>query len=179
VAGRASLPHRYEGRQARLTNPVWPLNSIVRRQMPSTREDMVRALKARTIPVLRAADFKGSFPHFYRDRAGHVDLLTFQFSQSGGRFVVEIAYVTPSRENLPEFLYDTPTSKLKAYFTGDRLRLGREGTYERWFIYDQPFAQYGEAAKSPDALALLAGHLIQTEGEDWWSSKRMRSEVGV
>jgi hypothetical protein len=140
--------------------------------MPGTREEMVGALKSRTVPVLRASGFKGSFPHFYRDQLGHVDLLTFQFGQSGGRFVSEIAYVTPSRENLPESLRQKPTAKLRSFFTGDRLRLGREGTCNCWFIYDQPLAQHGEVARSPDALALLAGHLIQTEGEEWWTSKR-------
>ena len=140
---------------------------------------MVAALKARTVPVLRTSGFKGTFPHFHRDKAGHVDLLTFQFSQYGGRFVAEIAYATSCRDNLPESLRDTLTAKLRSFFAGDRLRLGREGTSDRWFIFDQPMAQHGEIAKSPDALALLAGHLIQTEGEEWWASKRGNSNVDV
>ena len=139
--------------------------------MSVSRDDMVAALKARTIPVLRAQSFNGSFPHFYRDRGGHVDLLTFQFSQYGGRFVVEIAHALPSRENLSVHCRALPTAKLRVFHTLQRLRLGIEEHSEHWFTYDGPHTGYSEVG-SPVALAQRVAEIVQLQGEDWWRARR-------
>jgi hypothetical protein len=52
---------------------------------------MQSALKDIVVPQLRAAAFKGSFPHFRRVVDNHIDLLTFQFDRNGGGFVIEIS----------------------------------------------------------------------------------------
>jgi hypothetical protein len=143
--------------------------------MPVTRDDMIKALKARTVPALRDLGFKGSYPHFYRDRDGHVDLLTFQFSAYGGRLTTEVSYTTPSRDNLHPARKDTPASKLRAYHAGKRKRLGADGYGDHWFIYDQPMPQYGETAQEPAAIADQIAMLAKTQGESWWSEMRVGS----
>jgi hypothetical protein len=133
---------------------------------------MDRALKERVVPTFRQLQFKGSYPHFYRDIAGHVDLLTFQFSMSGGRFVVEIAYATPSRGNLPAFLRDTPTPKLRSSFTSHRLRLGATGSGDFWFVFADPMSALAETVSSPLDICDRICWLTSTQGTDWWSQAR-------
>lgn len=60
--------------------------------MSEARDKMIVALKEIVVPTLRDMGFRGSFPHFRRLRDEKIDLLTFQFSQWGGSFVVEIAH---------------------------------------------------------------------------------------
>jgi hypothetical protein len=60
-----------------------------------SRDEMNSALKARFVPVLRKLGFKGSLPHFRRQRDSRVDLLTVQFDRHGGGFVVELAQCGP------------------------------------------------------------------------------------
>ena len=57
----------------------------------SEREKMNTNLNEIVIPALRQLNFKGSFPHFRRQTAERINLLTFQFDRSGGGFVIEIA----------------------------------------------------------------------------------------
>ncbi|MEN0056204.1 MAG: DUF4304 domain-containing protein [Mucilaginibacter sp.] len=52
---------------------------------------MDKAIKEITIPFLREQGFKGSFPHFRRTKEDRINLLTFQFSLSSSKFVVEIS----------------------------------------------------------------------------------------
>ena len=63
---------------------------------------MDRVLKATVIPELRARGFQGSLPHFRRRRPDRIDLLTFQFDRSGGRFVVELAQCGPEPRWRPQ-----------------------------------------------------------------------------
>ena len=143
--------------------------------MQVTRDDMIKVLKAHSVPALRELGFKGSFPHFYREISGHVDLLTFQFSMSGGRFTVEISYTTPSRDNLGPSDKSTPVAKLRAYFTNRRKRLGANGYGDHWFIFDQPFVQRGELAQEPSVIASEVARLARTEGQSWWQAMRVGS----
>ena len=55
------------------------------------REKMDEAIKEIVIPFLREKGFKGSYPHFRREQGDKLNLLTFQFSLSGPKFVVEIS----------------------------------------------------------------------------------------
>jgi len=64
--------------------------------MSEARDKLIAALKEIVLPTLRNMGFRGSFPHFRRERDEQLDLLTFQFSRWGGSFVVEIAYCPAS-----------------------------------------------------------------------------------
>jgi hypothetical protein len=75
----------------RLSNPgSRPLKLTVRHSVRTPRQLMDAALKSSVVPLLREHGFKGSYPHFRRHQPTGIDLLTFQFSQFGGSFVVEI-----------------------------------------------------------------------------------------
>jgi hypothetical protein len=64
--------------------------------MSQSRDAMIVELKRVAVPVLRSLGFKGSFPHFRRESAERIDLLTFQFSLGGGKFVVEVGSFSPA-----------------------------------------------------------------------------------
>lgn len=140
--------------------------------MTVTREDMLASLKNHVVPQLRTTGFKGSMPHFYRDRNKHIDLLTFQFSQWGGRFVAEASFVCRNRGNIDPRYKDVAPSKMRVAATGERYRVGKESMKrDPWFIYDQPMPQYGETARPPDELAKAVAALITTEAVPWWDAK--------
>jgi hypothetical protein len=133
---------------------------------------MLNALKELTVPTLRNLGFKGSMPHFFRERSNHIDLLTFQFSQWGGRLVAEASFTDKDRNNLHPRFKSTPTSKLRVAATGEHHRIGRELLkVDPWFIYDQPIPQYGEVAHSPRDIANTLSALIVKEGVAWWDSQ--------
>jgi hypothetical protein len=134
----------------------------------SSRDEMESVIKASVVPVLRKLGFKGSFPHFYREQSGHVDLACFQFSMAGGKFVVELAFATPDRSNVYANAA-VPTSKLRVNQTTVRWRLGAPSAHgDNWFIFEQSRA----GCFPPNQIASRVAALLQTEGEAWWASKR-------
>ncbi|WP_341866192.1 DUF4304 domain-containing protein [Paraburkholderia hospita] len=48
-------------------------------------------MKARFVPTLRQLGFKGSLPHFRRQRVDRVDLLTVTFDRHDGGFVAQLS----------------------------------------------------------------------------------------
>lgn len=89
-----------------------------------TRADMDAALKAIVVPHLRALGFKGSIPHFYRVRGDGADLLTVQFSRSGGKFVVELGRCEAT--GLEFHGRHVPLNKANTTYLHQRHRLGSE-----------------------------------------------------
>jgi Domain of unknown function (DUF4304) len=59
--------------------------------LTTSRESIEAELRGVVVPWLRAAGYKGSFPHLRRLYVETIDLLTFQFDRRGGGFIVEIA----------------------------------------------------------------------------------------
>jgi len=135
-----------------------------------SREDQIAALKERTLPALRRLGFKGSFPHFYRDQSGHVDLLAFQFSAYGGRLQPEISYVRPDRSELPSELRSLPASKLRTHFTAFRRRLATSDG-DDGFAYADP--RPGESLRSPAAIADEVTQLLDSQAGPWWEQARV------
>ena len=142
--------------------------------MKVLRDDMLASLKAIVVPHLREMGFKGSMPHFYRERSGHIDLLTFQFSQWGGQFIAEASFVDPSRQNIHPIHKDVPPQKMRVSSTGSRHRIGK-ATHKRdpWLVYDQPSSN--DITGTPEELSQLLVSLIDLEGVPWWESKRASS----
>lgn len=135
--------------------------------MKPSRDDMLASLKAIVVPHLRTLGFKGSMPHFHRDRSGHVDLLTFQFSQYGGKFIAEASFVGRSGQNTHPSRQNTPPCKMRVAATGHRHRIGKHA-FERdpWPTYDgRPL---GAVGGTPDELSRLLVDLIDREGSAWW-----------
>jgi hypothetical protein len=126
---------------------------------------MNRSLKANVVPMLRTLGFKGSFPHFHREMDRHVDLLCFQFSLSGGRFVVELSFSTPDRGNV-YINAEIPTAQLRVSQTRQRLRLGsaRVGS-DHWFDFAHVNANF-------DQISRTVTDLLHSQAEGWWAEQR-------
>lgn len=126
-----------------------------------SRDEMSSALKARFVPALRQLGFKGSLPHFRRQRDSRVDLLTVQFDRHGGGFVVELAQC--GAEGITTHWGKIiPAAKVKAHdlHPRQRHRLGASGpNKDYWFRFDE--------GTSPKAVAdTLCAHI--DEAERWW-----------
>jgi len=107
--------------------------------MSIARESIESELKGTVIPWLRAAGYKGSFPHFRRPDDAGIDLLTFQFDRHGDGFVVEIARC-PLNGLTTHWGKHVAPSKVTAWDMqpNDRTRLKpRSGSgTESWFRYE-------------------------------------------
>jgi hypothetical protein len=143
--------------------------------MGDMRRAMNDSLKNIVVPVLRKSGFKGTFPHFYRDTNGHVDLLTFQFNREGGSFVVEISYAEPGRENV--YIYkETEVSKLRVSQTSKRFRLGARSTHsDNWFSFEP--AGIFKRQPDPDPISFKVAALIEEQALPWWDGNRGRQNL--
>ena len=141
--------------------------------MGAAKEQLLLALKADCIPILRKAGFKGSFPDFYRASGDFVALVNFQFFSSGGSFCVNISYADPAREKVC-FRPETEAKKLKVSQTTERHRLGAtENHRDSWFLFGK--TSYGEFRGDPIPLKQLTStlnDLFESEAEDWWGLKQ-------
>lgn len=139
---------------------------------------MDRVLKEVVLPELRARGFRGSYPHFRRQRPDRIDLITFQFWRSGGKFVVELAqcgpdgYTTSWSKHIPASkvtAHDLDPSKRKRLGGGLGLRPA-----DHWYIFD--FPNYDPPmASSPAQLEedcrKAAAEMLQDfnqQAEAWW-----------
>jgi hypothetical protein len=103
--------------------------------MSQSRDEMIASLKRIVVPVLRELGFKGSFPHFRREVGQRIDLLTFQFSQWGGRFVVEVGSFPAAGHVLAGRLI--PPKEVRMRHLLDRHRLGStRKRVDHWFVFD-------------------------------------------
>lgn len=140
------------------------------KRLPLYKKKMDKVIKKIVVPTLRQMNFKGSYPHFFRERNGQIDLLTFQFNDYGGSFVVEISYTGKKGKNISGFDPSMPLAKLRVDQTkvNERLRLGsnsKKGVLNHWFDYDN---------KDPDFFEKCAKEvlpLLNTQAEKWWKRK--------
>jgi hypothetical protein len=140
--------------------------------MNDRRRAIDASLKTNTVPLLRERGFKGSFPHFYREIGGHVDLLMFQFRLDGSSFVVEIAYADPDGKNI-YFRPETATSKLQVSAATKRYRLGSARKHQvdgEWLSLDS--GPLTSQARHFQKLALKVNSLFLDEAEQWWLAQR-------
>lgn len=132
---------------------------------------MERALREIFVPQLRAAGFKGSFPHFRRPTGDQIRLLTFQYFSSGGSFVVELAAcgidgVTHSWGK------HVPPNNVTAHDVGFRHRLGGSRGGDHWFVFGKRNYEDGhdrvEAKEHYDAVASDVLERFNAEAETYW-----------
>lgn len=139
--------------------------------MTDTRQAMSVSLKNIVVPVLRRLGFKGSFPHFYRESDGHVDLVAFQFRLDGGSFVVELSYAEPDRQNV-YFDKEAQVSKLRVSQTSNRSRLGAERPgSDKWFSFE-PSGLFRRQANY-DQISAEVAELTDQQAVTWWTEKRL------
>jgi hypothetical protein len=140
--------------------------------MNERRRAIDASLKTVTGPFLRQLGFKGSFPHFYREIDGHVDLLMFQYRRDGSSLVVEISFADRERKNIC-FRPETPTQQLQVSAATKRYRLGsakRRHVDGEWLSFDPgPLTSQSQYVQK---LALKVNSLILEEAEPWWETRR-------
>jgi hypothetical protein len=139
------------------------------------RAAMDRALRQVVVSDLRARGFVGRFPHFRRHRATRLDLLTFQFSQFGGRFVVEIGSCAPDGLRTP---FRVVPHKVTAWSLDllERLRLGTSATKsDYWFKFGSRDYEPSNPLRS-DAyyhrVATRVLKLLDSQAEPHWRRRR-------
>ena len=124
---------------------------------------MDSALKDITIPFLREKGFKGSYPHFRREKDDNLNLLTFQFSTSGSKFVVEISNC-PALGFNPGYGGVLKPSACRVIYMTKRLRIGsKKHNTDYWYNFEkEPLLGniYNKRAKE----------VIDNweEAENWW-----------
>jgi hypothetical protein len=108
--------------------------------MSLNREEMNRALTGTVVPALRTRGFTGSFPHFRRLSPSKTDLLTFQFANAGGAFLIELAE-GPADELISPSGVHIPARKLKTWDLNPiqrvRVRSGEDGPLDLWYHFDR------------------------------------------
>ena len=155
----------------------------------TTTSEMTKALKDHCVPLLREMGLKGSFPNFYRDDAGFVCLVNFQFNTLGEAFCINLGFADPERRNVTSHRRDVEAKKLRVSMTGRLVENGNylsghwrvgnkpmgDGLYtDSWFIFAP--GQYGRNRSvefvDPDRLAMQCADLIKEEAETWWEGRR-------
>ena len=136
------------------------------------RQKIDRAIKEITIPFLREQGFKGSLPHFRRQKSDGINLLTFQHSLYDTKFVVEIANC-PSDGITTHWGKQIPKNKVTAHDMGERLRLGsQKHNADYWF-------DYGKKSLFGDINKKIANEIIElwNEAELWWNEDPYEQKV--
>lgn len=127
--------------------------------MSQARNQMSAALRRVAVPVLRELGFKGSFPHFRRTGEERIDLLTFQFCQWDGQFVVEVGSFPANGIALAG--KHIPPAEVRMRHLLHRLRLGAsDEDNDHWFVFDG--GNYDEVAAT--VIPYIRGQAIE-----WWS----------
>ncbi len=128
------------------------------------REKMDMAIKEITIPFLRELGFKGSYPHFRREKDGKLNLLTFQFSLYSSRFVVEITNCPTKGYRMGPDKFFKP-SECRVQYMGYRWRIGsKRNNTDYWYDFEKE-TLLGNIYKK------RAKEIIEywQEAEHWWA----------
>lgn len=135
------------------------------------RKNIDKALKEITVPFLREKGFKGSLPHFRRQQADGINLLTIQHSLYDAKFVVEIANC-PVNGITTHWGKEIPKNKVTAHDQANRLRLGSE-KYNTDYWFD-----YGKKTLFTDIYKKRAKEIIDVweEAENWWTKDPYRQK---
>lgn len=132
---------------------------------------MDQAIKEITIPFLRQEGFKGSYPHFRRVTDDRINLLTFQFSMSASRFVVEIANCPLTGITMSWGLH-VPPAKCTAHDMFERHRLGRiNHSRDYWFVFDQTQPTNIYEARAKEIISLW------DEAQKWWQDNPYQQRI--
>ena len=148
-----------------------------------SRPIMDRMLKEIFVPELRARGFTGSLPHFRRIRSGRIDLISFQYANRGGRFMVNLSQCGPDGVKT-DWGKEIPPDKVTAHdvFEHQRLRF-KWGWRGQLFVFDTP-SYDPPAATSEVALeaacvkaARLALKAFNEQAEPWWEKKAAAKRI--
>jgi hypothetical protein len=135
---------------------------------------MNQAIKEITVPFLRDQEFKGSFPHFRRFKDDRINLLTFQFSLSSSKFVVEISNCSP-KGIVTSWGKEIIPSKCNAHDMYRRLRIGSiKNKRDYWFDFsEEPFLSNIYKKKAKEIIDLW------DEAEKWWNEDPLEQRFAM
>ena len=131
-------------------------------------DNMRDLLKAEVVPLLREMGFRGSFPHFNRERGDHVDLVWFTFSSAGTSFAVELSFADSARTNV-RCNPDAAPGQLRVASTTQRHRLGAGEAMDHWYAFVG--VPWRGMAGHPDDLVADVKRRLPLEGEEWWRAQ--------
>lgn len=139
--------------------------------MDKSRQAMDDALKHVIVPYLRAEGFKGTLPHFRRQRENQIDLLTFQFNKYGGSFVVEIAKCPPDGVTT-SWGKHIPPAKVNAHSVNTRLRLGSTPGHDHWFQFAPPSHEPQPDLKEEHFFTVASSviEFYESQAKGWWNA---------
>ena len=122
------------------------------------------AIKEITIPFLRQQGFKGSYPHFTREKDNKLNLLTFQFSLYSSQFVVEISNCPADGFTTSSGIHLKP-SECRVRYMGNRLRIGSGSKKNNcWYNFEKE-PLFGDVYKTRAKEIIKNWH----EAETWWA----------
>ena len=137
------------------------------------REQMMTALRAVFVPVLRQRGFVGSFPHFRRKLDQRIDFLNVQFNRYGGSFCLNIGQTGPDGLEDP----DWPDLSLAATTVGHlryRSRVGRGFLAKQWFEFGPKCDNASKPARPVsfyEGIASDAVRAFEKDGERWFNKQ--------
>jgi hypothetical protein len=129
------------------------------------REKMDSAIKEIILPFLKDKGFKGSYPHFRRERGDKLNLLCFQFSLYSSQFVVEISQCAKEGYTTSWGKILKP-SECKVQYIGTRHRIGStKNQKDYWYDFENE-TFFGDIYKK------RANEVIDNwdEAEKWWDA---------
>ena len=147
---------------------------------------MRRILQDEFVRAIRELGFRGTMPHFYRQREGRLDLLNVQFSYNGQYFFVNLgrlqlardrsgAVAKPAKEQLN--VKACPLEQRARLTIGSlpqRLGGGASPGFEMW-----DFAAHSDA-EAGELMHRLAGQLrefVRVYAEPWWRAERLSEDL--
>lgn len=127
------------------------------------RNRMDKAIKEIVVPFLHDKKFKGSYPHFRREKNMQLNLLTFQFSLYSPQFVVEISNC-PIDGMTTSYGKELKPAQCRVNHMGNRLRIGslKNGT-DYWYEFDKQLI-FGNIFEKKAKEVLKNWE----EAEKWW-----------
>jgi len=122
----------------------------------TNKEIMLHALKTTVIPMLKARGFSGKYPHYRRDGADCIALISFFADKYGGSFTVEVSAVFPdSADRNLSGTRDPEERALTVARTNRRYRL--KGMFDGWFYYTDVYCKrtcrFGKIYYTPETGA--------------------------
>jgi hypothetical protein len=124
---------------------------------------MDKAIKEIAVPFFREKGFKGSFPHFRRVKNDRINLLTYQFSLSSPKFVIEISNCSPNGI-ITSWGKEINPSKCNAHDMYRRLRVGSiKNKEDYWFDFSKESIFLNIYKKRANEIIDL-----WYEAEKWW-----------
>jgi len=147
---------------------------------------MRQILQQAVVPALRDLQFRGTMPHFFRQRGERVDLMSIQFSYQGQHFFVNLGRLELARDAAGQVSKPTKEQLNVANSPLDqrvRLAVGtmpqRLGgaTFPGFDAWDFTAETDTEADALMQRLAHRLCEFLKSYADPWWRDKELRGDL--